>query len=144
MNKQILTVQKLKKDLWKLFSIFIRLRDTDKNGWGYCKTCQRTIFWKRGQAGHFLPGRTNTILFHEDLTHLQCYHCNIHLRGNSREYDKFMRKKYGNKKVEEFDKLGKYHKNIKQFTIQELQNLIISYKEKVKKLLENKTFELKI
>ena len=38
--------------LWKWFSIYIRLRDSDENGYGKCFTCGKIIFWKKGDCGH--------------------------------------------------------------------------------------------
>ena len=128
------TIQVLKKICWKLFSEWVRRKDADWRGFVACSTCKKIFHYKKLQAGHFIPGRHNRVLFHPDLVHPQCYHCNVGLRGNPREYDKFMRQKYGNKKVEEFDKLGKYKGNTKQFSIQELQNLIQNLTEKIAKL----------
>lgn len=129
-----MTISRLKKKVWKVFSQYIRKRNADKNGYTYCVTCKRKKFWKELQAGHFIPGRHNIILFDERLVHPQCYHCNCFLFGNPREYDKFMRKKYGDEKVAEFDKLGKYRGNIKQFTVEELNKLYDNYSKKLKQL----------
>jgi len=38
-----------------IFSKYIRLRDSDKNGYCKCVTCPKTGFWTKDgmQAGHF-------------------------------------------------------------------------------------------
>lgn len=129
-----MTISGYKKKVWKVFSQYIRKKDADKNGYAICVTCGRNKYWKELQAGHFIPGRHNAILFDERLVHPQCYHCNILLSGNSRNYDAFMRKRYGDKKVAEFDKLGKYQGNVKQFTVKELNKLYVYYSNKLERL----------
>lgn len=129
------TLTKLKKEVWKLFSLWVRLRDADFQGMNTCCTCRKKYHYKKLQAGHFIPGRHNAVLFHEDLVHPQCYSCNFFLGGNPREYDKFMREKYGNQKVEEFDLLGKGKQNgHKEYTVEELEKLKLYYQEKLKKV----------
>jgi hypothetical protein len=34
--------------LWTVFSIFIRLRDSNANGIGRCFTCHRFVIWNKG------------------------------------------------------------------------------------------------
>ena len=41
------------KKLDKVFSEYIRKRDTDKNGYGLCCTCAKRLHYKEGHAGHF-------------------------------------------------------------------------------------------
>lgn len=127
-NKKSKTISKLKKEVWKWFSLFIRLRGADKNKYNICCTCGKKKYYKELQAGHFLSGRHNVVLFHEDLTNPQCYSCNFFLGGNPRAYDAFMRKKYGDVKVQEFDKLSKGRAENKTFTEKELLQMIDKYK----------------
>ncbi len=77
------TVTILKKKLWKIFSQYIRARD--KN---ICFTCGRYGEGSGMHAGHFVPKSVggNTLYFHEDNCHAQCYNCNINLGGNQYEY----------------------------------------------------------
>lgn len=131
-KSKLKSISKLKKDVWKLFSLWIRLKDADWRGNNVCVTCHKTYPYKKLQAGHFIPGRHNAVLFNEDLVHPQCYSCNFFLGGNPREYDKFMRQKYGDERVEEFDLLGKGKKNgHKEYTIQDLEELKKVYTEKL-------------
>ena len=64
------SISKLKKKLWTLFSKYIRLRDSDYRGICSCCTCGIKKHYKEMQAGHFLPGRRNSILFlHREITY---------------------------------------------------------------------------
>ena len=84
---------------------------------------------KKTQAGHFIPGRKNAILFDDRGCHVQCYHCNVGLKGNPRKYDEFMRKKYGTEVIKELEELNDRER---KFTIVELQEMIEDFKSKIK------------
>ena len=86
---------KAKDKAWAEFSRFIRLRDADDTGHCKCVTCNREYHWKKIQAGHFIPGRTNAVLFEEKGVHAQCYGCNIGKAGNTIMYWPWMEQQYG-------------------------------------------------
>ena len=127
-----------KHKAWKVFSEYIRLRDclqtTRLPDYGKCITCSKTIPRKLLQAGHFIAGRHNANLFLERGVHAQCYNCNINLRGNTLEYRRQIINLYGEGADLELEQEAR---QIKKFTIKELEELIAYYKEKVK-LLEEK------
>jgi len=92
-----------------------------------CCTCRKQYpSFGRGcvHAGHFLSGRRNSILFDEKCVHAQCAFCNIQLKGNYQEYEKFMLLKYGVQVVNDL-KAKQFSK--KRYTIQELKDLIQQY-----------------
>ena len=79
------------------FSKYIRLRDalktTGTKDTVICYTCKKSYpAFGVGcvQAGHFVPGRGNSILFDERGVHAQCYNCNVNLKGNWPEYMRYM------------------------------------------------------
>lgn len=124
--------QTLKKKAWAQFSRFTRLRDANRAGICTCISCGSKKFWKEMQAGHFVAGRTNSILFHEELVRAQCYHCNIGLKGNYVEYFKSMRKLgYSEEQLFEFNKLT--FKTTK-ITISEMVDIHDHYKQEADKL----------
>lgn len=107
-------MRKLKKDsiawhknrAWKAFSKYIRLRDClvtmGSKEYGKCITCEREYPLTKLQAGHFIDGRSASILFDEEIVNAQCYGCNVMKAGNKDSYTPIMIEKYGLKKVEEF------------------------------------------
>jgi hypothetical protein len=127
-KKKVKTEGQLKEICWKWFSKFIRQREADWRGYASCITCGVVKHWKELQAGHFIPGRRNAILFHEKGCHQQCYRCNVPLKGNPRAYDKFMRQKYGAKVIRDLEALNETPKKWKP---EELLKLIEHYKKKV-------------
>lgn len=74
---------KLKRKLWKVFTLYIKERDE----WT-CFTCGKIATgWGMG-GGHFIPKSTGglALYFHEDNVHAQCARCNLLLQGNQYEY----------------------------------------------------------
>lgn len=94
-----------KAKLWKIFSEFIRLRDSNLDGQAMCVTCDKWMPWKEGQAGHFIQGRTNGILFDERNVHFQCAPCNIWKHGNLENYYPFMMDKYSQSVIDDLKRL---------------------------------------
>lgn len=89
----------LKKEAWSAFSAYIRTRDciryTHTPDNGMCVTCKRSYPYKKLQAGHFIGGRTNAVLFDERIVYSQCYGCNVGKAGNYLEYFYFMEEEIG-------------------------------------------------
>jgi len=133
------TIGELKKDLWTVFSLYIRIRDclrtTGCASWGLCISCGKRYHIKLLQAGHFLPGRHNSNLYYERGTHAQCYNCNLNLKGNTMPYMDALIKLYGEGIVEELRENDKITKQYKQYEIEEL---IIDCKKKLKEIETSK------
>lgn len=94
------SLKKAKDSAWEWFSKYIRWKYADMDGSVRCVTCGVIKDWKEMQAGHFVGGRGNTVLFDEGLVHPQCVGCNVFLNGNYAKYTVFMMKKYGYTAVE--------------------------------------------
>jgi NinG protein len=105
--KKLPKIGNLKKRAWKAFSEFIRKRGADESGFNSCITCGRRDFWKNLQASHFIPGRTNSILFLEDNCFPGCYGCNIGRHGAIEDYYPIMLKKVGQERIDEIKRLKK-------------------------------------
>lgn len=89
------TSAQLKKQLWKLFSEYIRRKDAvgDENT---CFTCGVRKPWKMLHAGHYIRASAGlATYFDEQNVHPQCYACNIWRDGNSDEYALALQRKYG-------------------------------------------------
>jgi len=132
-----ITLTKAKKAAWSQFSRFIRLRDSLKTVGNtiqcVCISCGaiKPTFGKGCiQAGHFIPGRHNGVLFHEELVHGQDFHCNIGLKGNWVPYESAMVTLYGRDRVEEFKKMSKGKAELVKYTVSDYQEIEKKYKEK--------------
>ncbi len=133
-KKKPVTAASLKKILWRdYFSPYIRLRYADPHTeLVACVTCGIVKHWKRGDAGHFLPGRSSAILFDIRNVHFQCKPCNGGFRHQkltkldvADKYKEFMVKTYGQDVVDELKRLDK---TTKQFTVPILREMIEFYK----------------
>ena len=126
------TTSSAKKKVWFEFSKYIRLRDclttTGCTSFGLCITCGKRYHFKLLQAGHFIPGRHNANLFSEKGTQAQCYNCNVNLRGSTLEYRRKIIELYGEGVDEELEELDK---QVRKFTISELEELEASLREKI-------------
>lgn len=128
---------KLKDQVWEIFSKYIRFKYANENGFAECVTCKRTLHWKVLQAGHFIDGRHNAILFDERNVHPQCVYCNIYNKaGHKVQYTLFIIDKYGRETVEELERLNKTERKFYKF---ELQEMLESYKKKVADLCSMKS-----
>lgn len=125
------TISSLKKDVWKLVSEYVRRSNADWKGNVKCVTCGKQMPWSESQAGHFIPGRRNSVLF--DLRHIypQCSICNVFRHGNLISYYPFMVRTVGDEVIEELKKLNLVDK---QFKRAELLALKEEYQEKLKTL----------
>ena len=114
---------KLKAKAWTLFSQWIRRRDANKAGFVNCVTCGKLMCWEKdgAQAGHFIAGRTLSILFDPRNCHTQCYGCNVGRGGSYVEYFIYMENRYGREVIDEL----RYLKNqSRKYSIQEYEELI--------------------
>lgn len=124
MGKKKTPRQKSKERAWAVFSHFIRARDslktTGKLDGCLCVTCDKW-YPRLGvgciQAGHFIAGRNNAVLFSEEGVHGQCYGCNNGSRQRGKKtsvlYWLWMEKTYGRPTIDrlilESNQIVKYH-----------------------------------
>ena len=143
-KKKVISPRKKAKDAaWTAFSAYIRTRDclrfTGDPQEGVCVTCKRPYPYKRLQAGHFIDGRGNAVLFDERIVYTQCWQCNgkppYGLGGNYVEYFRFMLDEWGLEMIDEFRALKNTDKPYKIYQFNEIEQ---EYKTKVAELLSGK------
>ena len=129
-GKKTPSLKNLKKEAWKEFSKYIRQKYANKRGYVVCVTCQKKLHWKKAQAGHFIAGRTNAILFDEELVFPQCVQCNVFLHGNEGRYYRFMidRLGGGQRAIELIDELYAKSKQPKKYTATDLVEICEYYR----------------
>jgi len=115
----------------RAFNKYIRLRDVDSTGYGYCITCGKQLHYKEANAGHFKHG----LHFIEDNQHLQCVGCNLHHSGKLDLYATKMIDMYGRERVEELER--EKHK-VHKYSQSELRELLDYYKWAVEYLKQEK------
>lgn len=96
LNKRKKTpLAKLKAKADRTLSMAVRLRDTGKDGYGECITCQKRIHYTAGHAGHFMSRRFNGTRFDPLNVNLQCPGCNTFNHGEQYKYGIALDLKYG-------------------------------------------------
>ena len=127
--------KKAKAAAWTAFSRYIRTRDCIKTTGsvekGKCFTCENIYPFEQLQAGHFLDGRMNGILFDEQCVHAQCYACNVMKHGNKVLYTLKMQEVYGQEVV---DRLLAKRYGVVKFTTPALKSYAENYKQRTKAL----------
>lgn len=89
-----LTTSKLKNKLLTILQKYARLRDSDEYGYGNCISCGKREHYKQANGGHFISRAKNQTAFCLWNINFQCVHCNKHLNGNLKEYEKAIVIKY--------------------------------------------------
>lgn len=124
-------VKKLETKLWDIFSVYIRLRDSDRQGVGKCFTCGKVLHWAKGDCGHGIPRQHKATKFNEMNNHLQCKPCNGFQGGKREVYKERMNKIYGSQTWEKMEIASRQTVKWSAFI---LQNNIDYYSQKVREL----------
>ena len=125
------SIGQLKKDAWKLFSELVRREAADFRGFARCYICGAVKLWKELDAAHYESRRFNNTLFDRQNVHACCKKCNIWLYGNMPKYALKLIEDYGENILKELDKRASV---LKQFSVKELEELIIKFKSEIEKL----------
>tara|TARA_R110002012_G_scaffold186708_1_gene353408 strand:- start:2212 stop:2622 length:411 start_codon:yes stop_codon:yes gene_type:complete len=134
------TISKLKKELDKIFSVFIRIRYATETGLCQCITCGKVGHYKKGgmQNGHFQSRRFMATRYDEKNCFSQCVSCNMFRSGEQYKFGLALDAKYGEGTAEE---LQFKSRQIKKFSRVDYEDLISYYKSLVKNLKEEKGIE---
>lgn len=119
--------------LWNIFSIYIRLRDANEDGFCICCTTGRMVHWKLCDAGHFMGRRHNATKYDERNVHAQSRGSNRFNSGDQYAHSQFIEKKYGRGTADLLLVLSRNKKSFSQFDIDELTKYYKSEVERIKK-----------
>lgn len=127
-KKRLKTIPVLRKQADKNFSLYIRLRDSDKEGYGNCITCGVKKHYKDAHAGHFMSRRFPGTRWDELNVNLQCAGCNLFGSGEQYKYGIALEDKYGKGTAEKLQKKSQeYFKVRRDF----LEDIIREAKEQI-------------
>jgi|TARA_R110002020_G_scaffold30039_7_gene94647 hypothetical protein len=132
------TISKLKKELDKYFSLYIRLRDADDLGNVICFTSKRLYHYKNIHAGHFMSRKCLSTRFCEVNVQPQSAADNLFGQGKQYQFGKELDLKYGEGTAE---RLQKKSKQIEKFSRIDYEEKISYYKKAVNKLKKEKGIE---
>ena len=129
------SISKLKKELDKWFSLYIRLRYAYEDGITECFTCYKIDHYKKLQCGHFMSRRHQSTRWHEENCQVQCVKCNMFEQGMQWKFGENLDNKYGKNTSENLYILSR--KSIKMFRF-DYEEKISYYKNAVNNLKKEK------
>jgi hypothetical protein len=133
------TISKLKKELDKWFSLYIRLRDATDEGMVQCCTCNKVAHYKSGmQCGHFQSRRHHSTRWNEENCQVQCIGCNCFKQGEQFRFSIYIDSKYGAGTSEYLEGLARI---TKKFDRIDYEDKISYYGTLVNKLKKEKGIE---
>ena len=119
------TRKSLIRKIDKVFSEYIRKRDSNKDGYGLCCTCAKKIHYKDAHAGHFMSRRHYATRWDEENVALQCAGCNTFRGGEQYKFALYLNDKYKCDKATEL--LVKSRESIK-LSILDLEKIYLHFK----------------
>lgn len=118
------------KELDRVFSIFIRQRDSDENGYITCVSCKKKVHWTEANNCHFADRRHYSTRWDEENCNAGCVSCNGFNQGfHIFHYTKFLDNKYGEGTAEKLLKISMFTFKI---STKELEEKIDYYKLLIK------------
>ena len=121
--------QRVKNKLDKVFSIWIRRRFADENGFTSCYTCGVVKHWREMDAGHFQSRGKLSTRWHELNVFQQCKMDNGFKNGEQFKFARQLDADYGEGTAEEIERLSN---RIRKWTLPELRDLLKHYTGLVK------------
>jgi 5-methylcytosine-specific restriction endonuclease McrA len=131
-------IKTIKKRATQLFQLYVRLRDTDENGNGFCCSCSAPVIYNKCDGGHFVSRTYLATLFDERNVFAQCKSCNNWQNGNGAGYADFLIKKYGPEEIERLNQLR--HKPTK-YTYSDYEVMIEDFNNRIEILKLEKGIE---
>ena len=132
------TISKLKKELDKWFSLYIRLRDATDMGVVQCFTCGKIAHYKSGmQCGHFQSRRFMATRY-DERNQIQCVKCNMFEQGEQFKFGLNLDAKYGLGTAEELQLKARQTFKMSRSDYEEK---ITYYKSVVNKIKQEKNIE---
>lgn len=129
------------KKLDKVFSAYIRLRDTMPSGYFKCISCGQIKPFEQADCGHFFSRRNMSVRFDEDDCHAECRSCNRFSSDHLIGYQANLIRKIG---MQRFELLSVKSHQSKHWSDFELEVMIKHYTSEVKKLSSLKGIRVNI
>ena len=125
LKAELMTTQDYIKLAQQVFNKYINLRD---NGLP-CISCNKPIIGRVNASHYYNANNHWNVRFNEFNVNSSCITCNQYLSGNLIEYRKYLINKIG---LEQLTLLEAEANKTRKFTVNELKEIINTYKEKIK------------
>lgn len=132
------SIKTLKNKLDRVFSIYVRLRDSNANGYCRCISCGAIHHWKDVDCGHFVNRSHMGTRYSERNCNAQCRKCNRFDEGNNIGYTRGLISKYDVKVLAELEVKKNTPTHMKSF---DYEILIDHYNKEIKRLKTEKNID---
>ena len=119
----------------KTMSLYIRLRDVNKDGYFRCPTCGRYLPFAKGDCSHLWGRAHMSTRFDPDNMVMECAYDNRMNSSHLLELSRFFEKKLGTQRYE------LKHNQTKKWSNWELEQLIEYYSKETERLKKEKNYE---
>ena len=138
-KKKARPISKLKKDLDKWFSLYVRLRYATTEGMTQCVTCGDVKHYKSMHCGHFMSRVHHSTRWHEDNCEVQCIGCNLYKQGQQYLFSVHIDNKHGEGTADELEFLSR---TTVKYMRCDYEEQIEHYKNTVRQLINDKQIEI--
>lgn len=128
----------VEEDLDLVFSQYIRLRDSDENGYLICYCCGAVIYWTEAECMHFVPRIHKSTRYSEENCHGGCSSCNGPKKGNLIPYGEHLERD----RPGSVEALEDQARAIYKYDVPELKSLISYYSKEVKSMKAKKPMKI--
>jgi hypothetical protein len=132
----------MRKELDRVYSLYIRLRDAEVGGMTRCISCGKLLPFEKMQCGHYFSRYNLSTRWDERNCNAECAICNCNDPNHLIGYKKNLIRKIGQA---EFDELERLHYEMGEEPSQdEYKALIKGYKDCCRKLARYKDIDVRI
>lgn len=127
------------EDLDAVFSQYIRLRDSDENGYVtcYCE-CGRVMYWTDAQCMHFRDRDHMNTRFSEDACKAGCEDCNCRKDGNIKAFGEHLERD----RPGSVEAIEEQARSLYKYDVPELKSLIAYYAKEVRVMKAKKPLKI--
>lgn len=128
-----------KNTVWKACADYIKAREADIYGMVKCVTCDLRMHFRDHicNAGHFVPGRGNAVLFDDAHIFPQCSGCNCDGGGEQYKFGLFLKERYGYDDAT-IDEIRYMRHKTRKFTMDELKEMKRRFDAETKRICKEK------
>jgi len=132
------SISKLKKELDKWFSLYIRLRWATNEGLCQCVTCGKVAHYKEMHNSHFQSRKHLSTRWNEQNCQVGCVRCNVFNYGEQFKFSIYLESKYGKGTAQELEYMAR---QITKVSRSDYEENISYYKDLVKKIKRDEGIE---
>lgn len=130
------------EDLDSVFSQWIRLKNSDENGYCTCYGCSKVYYWTEMQCCHYIPRIHKNTRFLEENCFCGCPNCNKNEGGRLSSYSEYFGNLIERDRVGGVEALEEQARIEYNYGVSELKGLISYYSKQVSAIKKSKPMKI--